>query len=751
VLTRVAENLEPQAEEPGRAALPDVPASSAPLLLARTPSAMLALQRSVGNAAAQQVLAREPAKPAADADAKGWEDLPFGSTIYKELIKEYTPEKLLKLALPHLKSLPEKMPEVAVEGAGLEGKETKQLAGGAASFAHKAAEEWMKTPEGKAWLDKAAGWAKQHPKTVYFTLLGAMAAAIAGAAVAYFTGNLDPPLLEKKFKALGFEITPGVDIGKFTETILQSAKLSISRELGQGVAASISGDVADGGKAGWSGSAGAKLGTKDVFGTYKLKWDEKGDLGHGVGFGAYGLTGSYGWGKGDDTGKLEYKLDDRLTTAYSFQGGDKGFHSAELKLKPLIIPIETTAMVKFNADGSAILDASSLYKSATLGSYKLGIKGPLAGGKPDEAMVFTFGQSNKDAAGSTGSAEWTFNPLKPGGPVGKYDFSAGVYPGLTLAQKLTVGEGQVLSHETKLTGEALKGQIKADLAVGQNEAGAVTAGGGLTIKTEDAEWAVRAAFHRRPAQRARVQDGPRRQGGRRQVPRRRLAAAQGRHRQGVAEGRPHRQGRQVRHQVGGQRLRHRGRPEGQRGLRRRRRRLHVPAAQGLHRRRRLQRELRVQERRLRRARRPRRPRVVTRPAQGLRDGPGRRRRPADLGPRRGRAVLATRGPRPLRFPPVCRVFSVDGPCLCDPDPAASRSLHRRLPRGRVPPRDLCRQRGDDLQLRHARQCARRRPRDPGVFLRAPRNWEHVRETRGRQGRTAGDLDGQPASGAHRAV
>jgi hypothetical protein len=455
---------------------------------------MLALQRQVGNAAAQQVLAREPAKPAADADAKGWEDLPFGSTIYKELIKEYTPEKLLKLALPHLKSLPEKLPEVEAKPVGLEGKETKQLAGGAASFAHKAAEEWMKTPEGKAWLDKAAGWAKQHPKTVYFTLLGAMAAAIAGAAVAYFTGNLDPPVLEKKFKALGFEITPGIDIGKFTETILQSAKLSISRELGQGISASISGDVADSAKTGWSGSAGARLGSKDVFGTYKLKWDEKGELGHGVGFGAYGLTGQYGWGKGDDTGKLDYKLNDQFTAGYAYQGGDKGFHSAELKLKPLIIPIETTAMVKFNADGSALLDASGLYKSASLGSYKLGVKGPLAGGKPDEAMVFTFGQSNKDAAGSTGSSEWTFNPIKPGGPVGKYDFSAGVYPGLTLAQKLTVGDGQVLAHETKLTGEALKGQIKADLAVGQNEAGAVTAGGGLTIKTEDAEWAVRAAF-----------------------------------------------------------------------------------------------------------------------------------------------------------------------------------------------------------------------------------------------------------------
>ena len=453
---------------------------------------MLALQRTVGNSAAQQVLAREPAKK--DPDAKGWEDLPFGSTIYKELIKEYTPEKLLKLALPHLKSLPEKMPEVAVEGAGLEGKETKQLAGGAASFAHKAAEEWMKSPEGKAWLEKAAGWVKQHPNTVYFTLLGAMAAAIAGAAVAYFTGNLDPPALEKKFKALGFEITPGVDLGKFTETILQSAKLSISRELGQGISASVSGDVKDGGKEGWSGTAGTKLGTKDVFGTYQLKWDEKGELGHGVGFGAYGLTGQYGWGKGDDTGKLQYKLGEQFSTTYGYQGGDKGFHSGEFKFKPLIIPIETTAMVKFNADGSALLDASSLYKSASLGSYKLGVKGPLAGGKPDEAMVFTFGQSNKDAAGSTGSAEWTFNPLKPGGPVGKYDFSAGVYPGLTLAQKLTVGNGQVLAHETKLTGEALKGQIKADLALGQNEAGATTAAAGLTIKAEDAEWAVRAAF-----------------------------------------------------------------------------------------------------------------------------------------------------------------------------------------------------------------------------------------------------------------
>ena len=434
-----------------------------PAALARAPlgqraAAVAALQRSAGNGAVQQLLAREPAK-AADPDVAGWKDKPFGETVYKEIIKKYTPEQLLKLALPQLSKLPKQIPEANSQAA----------ASAAVPFAQKAAEEWMKTEGGKKFLADAATWVKQHPDAVYWTLVGAMAAAIAGAAIAYFSGAFAPGELDKKFKLLGFDIGAGADLGKFTEVILKSAKLSISRELGEGVSASVSGDVADGGEKGWSGSATGKLGSKSVYGQYQLKWDEKGVAGQSVGFGAYGLTGQYGWNKEGDTGQLEYKL------------------------KPLIIPIETTAMVKMNADGTVLLDASSLYKSAHDGSYKLGVKGPLAGGKPDEAMVFTFGRANT-AGGVTASSEWSFNPTKPGSEIGKYDFKAPIGPGLTLTQAMKVGGGEVIAYDTKLTGEALKGKIKAELAVGQTEEGKATAGGGVTIKLEDAEWAVRAAF-----------------------------------------------------------------------------------------------------------------------------------------------------------------------------------------------------------------------------------------------------------------
>ena len=90
------------------------------------------------------------------------------------------------------------------------------------------ADTLLKGGDGKKFLAKAQAFVNDHPKGAYWVIVSTLAAAIAGAVTAYFAGMIDPKEVKKTFEVKGLKIDAAVDLGKFQERILQSAKLGLS-------------------------------------------------------------------------------------------------------------------------------------------------------------------------------------------------------------------------------------------------------------------------------------------------------------------------------------------------------------------------------------------------------------------------------------------------------------------------------------------------------------------------------------------
>jgi len=436
------------------------------------------------------IIAREEKK--AD-DRKAWEDeLLGGGAIYDLIVKEYPPEKLLEMAAGHLGDVAALVPKDAeVKDVNLTGAESQKLAGAGAEWASKAAKEWMASPDGKKFLTKAQTWIAKHPDELYWVVVGALAVAIAGAVAAYLAGAIDPPNLEKKFKVLKLDVTAGVDLAKVQEGILKSANLVVGKQFSKDFSASVGGKVEQGKEGAWTYGATANIGVSGWKGSYGITQGT--GLGHSLGVEGYGFTGKYSFGAADPAGSLGYK-GGPLTAGYTYQGGEKGFHQGSLQLKPIVIPVDLSAMAKWDAAGNLVLDTGLVYQLADKHKLTLGAKGTAEGpGAKDAPMTLSLGQEATDKAGSTAKESWSLKPGEPSFTI-RRDYLVNLGPAKLGASLTSTDQGSATGYGTELEvpimREALKAKIGYALA---DKKGTVT--GSVAGKIEDLELAVSTEFN----------------------------------------------------------------------------------------------------------------------------------------------------------------------------------------------------------------------------------------------------------------
>ena len=91
--------------------------------------------------------------------------------------------------------------------------------------------------QGRGWQGiprQGPGVRERAPQGAYWVIVSTLAVAIAGAVTAYFTNMIDPKEIKKTFEVKGLKIDAAVDLGKFQERVLQSAKLGLSGKAGPG-------------------------------------------------------------------------------------------------------------------------------------------------------------------------------------------------------------------------------------------------------------------------------------------------------------------------------------------------------------------------------------------------------------------------------------------------------------------------------------------------------------------------------------
>ncbi len=316
---------------------------------------------------AQREDEKKPAAPKADPKAdkaalrKAWADagLVAGGPLFDAINADLSIESLVTMALPELVGLANEGAAAGfakgtedtkgeVKEIGLDKKEAGQITTAATGWAQKGAETWLKGEDGKKFLGKLQDYINKHPEGAYWTIVGTLAAAISGAVIAYFAGAIDPKEFKKKFEFKGMTIDAAVDLGKFQERVLQSAKLALSGKAGPGTLA-IEGNaktVTD------KKESGYELG---VTGSYTLGDEKKGPSAK--------LSGGYAYNT----------LKDESSASVG----------ASMKYKPLTI--DTT--FKFQGDGSGVLDTSVVGKLADNLTLSAGATGGVYGPAESKAPV----------------------------------------------------------------------------------------------------------------------------------------------------------------------------------------------------------------------------------------------------------------------------------------------------------------------------------------------------------------------------
>jgi hypothetical protein len=424
-------------------------------LLAANASPTLAM--AAGNGALADALTvqrdgpKPEAKPDPKAERKAWQDagLVGGGALYDLVNKDLSIEKLVEMALPELAGLASSGAQAGFDEAtkdnekkgevkevGLDSKEVKQVADATTTWAQKAAQKWLDSGDGKKFLAKAQGLVNTNPKAAYWTIVGVMAAAIGGAVGAYFGNLVDPPEFKKAFEVKGVKIDAAVDLGKFRERILQSAKLAASTKAGPGEAG-IEGtakSVSDKG-----GNQGYDLG---VGGTYTL--------------GAAKLTGGYGY-----------------NTLTDQSSGNIGFG---YKTQPLTLG--TT--FKLSQDGTGTLDTSFVGKLGQDTTFSAGAAGGLYGpGAAKSPMTFKLSlgtEHGKESDKVTASLSPTTNSVTFG----------------TEQTRLLYGGVFGMSMTGGTTGQSVgasyvRDALRADIKYTVDQKGAEAVEGSVTGKADGAE------------------------------------------------------------------------------------------------------------------------------------------------------------------------------------------------------------------------------------------------------------------------
>ncbi|MEO8273763.1 MAG: hypothetical protein ABI620_06830 [Chloroflexota bacterium] len=331
------------------------------------------LQATAGNRAVTELLTaqreddKQPAAPKPDpktdkaALRKAWADagLVAGGPLFDAINADLSVDSLVTMALPGLVGLANEGAAAGfakgtedtkgeVKGIGLDKKEAGAATGAVTGWAQKGAETWLKGPDGKKFLAKLQDYINKHPEGAYWTIVGTLAAAISGAVIAYFAGAIDPKEFKKKFEVKGLTIDAAVDLGKFQERVLQSAKLALSGKAGPGTLA--------------------------IEGNVKTVTDKK-ESGYEL-----GATGSYALGdekKGPSA---------KLSGGYAYntlKDESSASVGANMKFKPLTI--DTT--FKFQGDGSGVLDTSVVGKLADNLTLSAGATGGVYGPAESKAPV----------------------------------------------------------------------------------------------------------------------------------------------------------------------------------------------------------------------------------------------------------------------------------------------------------------------------------------------------------------------------
>lgn len=330
------------------------------------------LQATAGNRAVTELLTaqrEDEKKPAAPADAKtgakadpktdkaalraAWSEagIVAGDKVFDLINSDLSIESLVGMALPELVGLANEGAAAGfakgtedtkgeVKEVGLDKKEAGQITGALTGWAQKGAESWLKSADGKTFLANAQKFVNEHPRGAYWVIVSTLAVAIAGAVTAYFTNVIDPKEIKKTFEVKGLKIDAAVDLGKFQERVLQSAKLGLS------------------GKAG-----GGPLG---VEGTAKTVTDKTG-TGYDL-----GVTGSY------TLGDEKQGPSARLSAGYGYstlKDESSASVGANMKFKPLTIDTS----FKFQGDGSGVLDTSVTGKLANDLTLSAGATGGVYG------------------------------------------------------------------------------------------------------------------------------------------------------------------------------------------------------------------------------------------------------------------------------------------------------------------------------------------------------------------------------------
>ncbi len=331
----------------------------------RAVTALLTAQREEEKkpAATTETTTGAKADPKADKAAlrKAWADagLVAGGPLFDAINSDLSVDSLVTMALPGLVGLANEGAAAGfakgtedtkgeVKEVGLDKKEAGQITGAATGWAQEGAETWLKSEAGKKFLGKLQDYINKHPEGAYWTIVGTLAAAISGAVIAYFAGAIDPKEFKKKFEAKGLTIDAAVDLGKFQERVLQSAKLALSGKAGPGTLA-IEGNVktvTD------KKESGYELG---VTGSYTLGDEKKGASAK--------LSGGYGYNT----------LKDESSASIG----------ANMKFEPLTL--ETT--FKFQGDGSGVLDTSVVGKLADNLTLSAGATGGVYGPAESKAPL----------------------------------------------------------------------------------------------------------------------------------------------------------------------------------------------------------------------------------------------------------------------------------------------------------------------------------------------------------------------------
>lgn len=431
----------------GNRAVAQLMASGAPIGHAggagnRALAAALAVQRAGPGAGA--------AKPDTKAERKAWEEagLVGGGALYDLVNKDLSIAKLVGLALPELAGLINKGAEAGFEAAteaggtkgkveeiGLETKEVGQVSEAVTGWAQKAAEKWLATPDGKAFLAKAQAVVNEHPTAAYWTIVGAVAAGIAGATIAYFSNAIDPPELKKQFELAGIRIDAAVDLGKVQEQVLQSARLALKRKVGPGEA-SLSGGV------------------KAVKGKEEEGYEYS--LGAGYTLGPASLTGGYGYSSLKDQSSFN------LGVGYKFQ------------------PLTLESTFRLADDGTGTLDTTGVLKLGEQAALGFGTYGAVTGpGTEKSPLGFKLSLTTSKGKESD-KITADINPTTRALTLGREQVRS-IYGGM-----LTVGTSEG-DKGTTISAGYKRDALSADLKYSVSADGAETLETGAKGKAEGAE------------------------------------------------------------------------------------------------------------------------------------------------------------------------------------------------------------------------------------------------------------------------